>query len=257
MDYAVSHISDVYWTLAGDSASLAERLDCPTFGEPSAAVTAAWSKHLDEQRELYAFRLTWINKRGGETAIGYDRTVEAWQHWNRPSAIVRTDHADDPVIALARQSDGLADKLFGRPSSNLAFNASDLMNAPSIVEVLDHDMDPDNSLQVDYDYLYLLLQMSRSAGELGTLAQRVYLSHVRLIGQDIFDALIARRMTEEQRTWLFSYCKARHAFNSQAEKQPGYPLFEAVILASSLVRWAQFWASRGVGTFVYPKAPNQ
>ncbi len=125
------------------------------------------------------------------------------------------------------------------------------METPRVIAVLDGEVDPEDMLDLDYDDLYQRIQEPRSAYELLSFVERVRKVHVDLVGDEAFDALLERRLEGDLRQRLFNFCKTQHAMDILTETFHGYPLFESVIIASSFVRWGRFWASRGVGTFVY------
>src|SRR5260370_18354729 len=128
------------------------------------------------------------------------------------------------------------------------------MDAPRVIAVLDGRMHPDDMLDLDHDTLYQSIQRNRSADELLGFAGRVYEAHVDLVGREAFDMLLARQMEDERRVKLFNFCKTQQAMDLLTENLHGYPLFDAVIMAASLVRWGRFWATRKVGVVV-PSMP--
>jgi len=240
---------DIFWQLAGTDSELAQCLDCPTFGERSTDVNVAWADYLADERRRAAILMTSSN-RDGEGDPDYAADVQRWLYWNQRSEIVRADHLNTPVWPLGRNRDAFADVRFGHPSRNLAFNASDLIDAPRLMAVLEEEVDPDDLLDIDFARLYEVLKQPKSAEELLAFAERVYRSHVALLGQDAFDALLRRDMEGESRERLFNFCRTQQVMDNLTEADHGYPLFEAVVMASSLVRWARFWGKAGISTRV-------
>src|SRR5579859_8163471 len=211
-------VREASWCLDCSREEVARLLDCPTFAQRTPEVDAAWDYYLGEHRQICGYLLTTSNQFDLDTPAEYEKTLENWEHWNRPSEIVRADHLNDPAIKLGRNRDGYSDELFGCPSTHLAFDMVKLLDAPRIIAVLEEDIHVDDQLDVDRDYLYEAMQRPRSAEELLAFADRLYNSHLELVGQEMFDALLDRRMEGDLRIKLFNICKTQQAMDMLTEE---------------------------------------
>ncbi len=237
--------SEVYWDPDVDHQERGRILACPTYGERSPQVDAAWDKYLYTHRRRAALLVSRQNV--ANPSPEQEQVVIQWEYWNQSADVIRQDHAAQYVFSLARHKEGLADIFVGEPGSSPVFVAGDLMAAPRIIATFYETADPDGLGNLDYDALYLSIQYGRSAKELSDFADRVEAIHRELVGDESFDAMLAWRLDGALRERTFSRCLAHQAMDEVLDIPRAYPLFEGTILAASLVRWARFWTSAGVG----------
>src|SRR5579859_8173887 len=105
-------IRHTLWRLDCSREEMARLLDCPTYAERTPEVNASWEDYLGEMRYHYGYLLTCSHQFGPASQKLYENVLENWEHWNRPSELVRAEHLKEPAMELGRNRDGYADALY-------------------------------------------------------------------------------------------------------------------------------------------------
>ncbi len=242
----------IIWDPKIDRDDLPDLLGCPTYGDRSPAVEAAWDDKLNEIRSILAGQLSVSN-----LIVPGDPDTNQRSHWEifhtNPDE-ARALYADEPVYSLASRQDALGDQFLGRPGRGPGIHASDLARSVALLSALDGEDPFQVSAYIPRPDRIELLQVDYSDKQLLELATNLYRRYSQVVGPIAMDRLVNRDLEGEERVRAFEaarYWEHEVEWPSirEAAEKPFLVLraFDAAIVAAGFIRWLRFWGEHGIG----------